>query len=74
MQYVIKIWILSLYESFDLFSPNLYHVVKRLFISKSEALSNVQHVDFRARNHDPDQRVISCTQTLKVWQTSILSK
>lgn len=47
------------------FLPDLYHVVKRLLVSETETLSNVQHVDFRARNHDADEGVISCTKALK---------
>lgn len=44
---------------------NLDHVVQRLLIAQTEAFPDVQHVYFSTGHHDPDQRVISCAQTLE---------
>lgn len=44
---------------------HLNHVVQRFLIAQSEALSDVQHVNLRAEDHDADQSVISCAQTLQ---------
>lgn len=44
---------------------HLNHVVQRFLIAQSEALSDVQHVNLRAADHDADQSVISCAQTLQ---------
>ncbi len=44
---------------------HLNHVVQRFLIAQSEALSDVQHVNLRAEDHDADQSVISRAQTLQ---------
>lgn len=45
---------------------DLDHVVERLLVLETETLPDVQHVDFRARNHEPDQSVVRCAKTLKI--------
>lgn len=44
---------------------HLNHIVQRFLIAQSEALSDVQHVSFRAGDHNADQSVISCAQALQ---------
>lgn len=52
-------------------STDLDHVIKRLLISETETLADVQHVDLRTANHDPDQGVVSGTESLELIQGRI---
>lgn len=49
-------------------STDLDHVIKRLFVSQTETLADVQHVYLRTGNHDPDQGVVSGTESLEMIQ------
>lgn len=42
--------------------------MKRLLVSQTETLADVQHVYLRTGNHDPDQGVVSGTESLEVIQ------
>lgn len=54
---------------------HLNHVVQRLLIAQSEALSDVQHVNLSTGDHNADQCVVSCAQTLQTdGQTKGLTK
>lgn len=44
---------------------DLNHVIKRLLVQETETLPDVQHVDLGAGNHDPDQGVVGCAETLE---------
>lgn len=47
-------------------STDLDHVIERLLVSQTETLADVQHVYLRTGNHDPDQGVVSGTESLEV--------
>lgn len=60
-------------------STDLDHVIKRLLISETETLPDVQHVYLRTGNHDSDQGVVSGTESLQmnqrtVWNTEVQSQ
>lgn len=62
-------------DSVLLMFRHLNHVVQRLLIAQSEALSDVQHVNLSTGDHNADQSVVSCAQTLQTdGQTKGLTK